>query len=413
MKLTPLVMLAAMRVPALTDIFSDTLAVSSMAVDAGGLVTINCSAPHGFAINSQRGICVVDAQVPNPIVDLSEFDNGDVLVETEFPHELTTTPDATEYEAWDGFAVISGTGVVGLDGNRQLVSVDTPTTFRVRPSTDVTLPGSIPGAAKHLARLEVGLPGWHVATATTTTQLTFPCPASVTRDFTVTSPKIVTNIRVWGAVDLEHALSLFVRDDDNETPVPGQGYLFITPLPQARLSRDFNARSDATTEIQPGAAVRQRLLDGFEVYAVLPSERSGGAVACMDKAHGSILRAMMRTFNGLRLPYTEFALPDPFVTMMTSHGMARFTRANYCHQYAFEATVQITNADCAPPNLMPDMEAVDWAVTDGTPVPTVVQPEGTVPWTGGMTFGPDPEYGIWQHDKPQPLTANITLPPEE
>jgi SPP1 gp7 family putative phage head morphogenesis protein len=69
--------------------------------------------------------------------------------------------------------------------------------------------------------------------------------------------------------------------------------MFIVPRAQARLSRDRGARSDAITEIQPGALVRQLLLDGFEIIVVLPAERYGGGVGCVDRAHGEILTGGM------------------------------------------------------------------------------------------------------------------------
>lgn len=410
MKITPLTLLAAMRIPSLTDAFSDTLAVSSMEVVEGGNITLICPVAHGVPVNGKRSVCVIDAMVPNPIVDL-ELDDGDVIVTTEFAHGLTTTPDATLYEAWDSFAVIAGTGVTGLDGNRQLVSVPSPTTFVIRPGGAVTLPGSIPGAAAHMHRMDAeGVCGWYSATATSSTRFTMPTPAGVRRSFTVTIPQIATNIRVWGAVDIEHALEHFTRPDGGaEQPIPGPGHLFITPIPNVRMSRDIRSSSDLTAEIQPGQTIRQKLMDGFEVYAVLPADKSAGGVACLDKCHGQILKAVMRTFNGLRMPYTEFALPDPFVTIMTSHGMARYTRANYVHQYVFEAGVMLTDEDSVSQIAIPDLYDFDAALVTGTTPPLdPVTPTGTVPFTGGVTFAPDPTYGIWNRDQPQPLTATFT-----
>lgn len=411
MKITPLVTLAALRVPALTSLFSDALNVTSMSVVADGTTTITCAAAHGLSIGAQHGICITDALTPNPITAWTKLANGDVRLTTEYPHDLTGTPDPAVWESWDAFAIISGTTVTGLNGNKQLVTVDSPTVFTVRPGGTVTLPGTVPDTAILLRRLERGVVGWHPATAASATTLTFETPAAVSRSYTVTSPTVVKNIRVWGAVDLEHALSHFTRDNDEDTPVPGQGYLFVCPIPNARLSRDIASKSDAPVEVQPGNVVRQRLMDGFEIYAILPSERSGGAVGCMDKAHGGVLRAIMKTFNGVALPYTEFAFPNPTIAMMTAHGMARYTRANYVHSYTFDTVLYITNEDCAAPIDIPDLSALDSDLTEGvTPDPGSVTPIGSVPFDT-VSFAPDPDYGIYQSDKPQPLTCVIHVPP--
>lgn len=412
MKIGPLVHLASMRIPALTDIFSDILPATSMTVEAGGICRIMCSAAHGGVPGQTKAITIVDSITPNPIIDLELLDNDDVLVTTQFEHELTTTPDATLYEAWDGFATIAGTGVTGLDGNRQLVSVDSTTTFVVRPGGSVTLPPSIPSGAAHMARLERQLTGWHNAAVESSTVLTIPTPATVTRDYTVTAPKIATNVRVWGGVNLDSALAHFTRANENDVALEGRGWMFICPIPEARLSRDNRSTSDAIAELQPAQVVRQHLLDGFEVYVALPAEKHGGGVACLDRANGPVLRAVMRTFNGLRLPYTEFAMPDPFLTIMSSHGTEQYTRANYVHRYAFEATLLITDQDMAAPIDIPDLTAFDAAIINATSPPLdPLQPVGSVPFTGPVSFSPDPAYGLWQSDKPQPLVANFTLPP--
>lgn len=412
MKITPLVMLAAMRIPGLTGVFSDTLAVASMVVTEGGDTVITCTGPHGIVVGQQQAMAVVDALTPNAIVDWEVLDNDDVTITVAEPHAMTTTPDVTLLEPNDSFARISGTGVSGLDGTVQLVSVDTPTAFTVRPGGSVTLPGSIPGAAVLLERLERDIIGWHAVTATSATALSFPTPATVQRSYTVDSPQIARNIRVWGAVDLEHALLHWTRADMADLGDVDQAYMFICPSPQSRLSRDRNSRSDAIVEITPGAFVNQLLMDSFELFVALPSEKYGGAIKCVDLCHGQILRAVMQTFNGLKLPYTEFASPNPHLVMMSGHGVARYTKANYVHRYTFDAQVYITEDDTAASIELPDLTAFDAALTAGDPAPTdPIQPIGSVPWTGGVSIAPDPAYGIYQHDKPQPLTAVIPILP--
>lgn len=403
MKISPLVMFAGMRIPALTDHFSDVLALSSMTVETGGLVTLTCTADHGIT-DATTGVSIVDALTPNPITAWSLLGNGDVSVTVSYPHTMSTTPDASKWLAWTGFAIFSGTGVAGLMGSVQLVSVQDRLNFVVRPAGPVTLPGSVPVNAVLLERLEQDIIGWHEMTVASATTLTFATPASISRSYTVQSPKAVTNIRVWGAIDLDHALRHFTRESESNKVVLDQGYLFVCPPRQARLSRDRNSHSDAMTELQPGSFIRQLLMDGFEVYAVLPAERYGGAIGCVDKCQGPIFTAVLRTFNGLRLPFTELASPNPFISMLTSHGVARYDRANYVHGYSFAATVYLTEGDTVPPISIPDLLSIDAAIQNGDPVPidTGLVPIGTVP-LDQIFFNP----GIYQKDHPQPLTATV------
>ena len=408
MLITPLWNLALLRIPALTSVFSDVLSVATLSIVASGTSTVDCgSTPHGIAIGGPKvGIAIIDALTPNAITAWSLLDStavapnraGDVVITVTYPHSMSTAPDSytNAYEAWNLFAILSGTAISAINGNAQLVSVPSTTSFVVRPSGSLTL-GSVPGGAVLLERLEREVIGWHAATATSKTVLTFPTPASVTRSYTVASPSVATNIRAWGAVSLLDALRHFTRDDEANKIVLDQAYLFITPRPQVRLSRDRNSRSDAMTEIQPGAFVSQLLMDGFNIYAVLPAERYGGAVGCIDRANGEILTAVLRTFNGLRLPFTELSSPNAYVSMLTSHSRAHYDRANYVHEFVFEVTVFLSQGDGIAPNEVPDMVALD---PNGP-----VQSTGTVP-LGSITFNP----GIFQQDNPQPLTATVNFP---
>jgi hypothetical protein len=424
MKITPLVQLGLLRIPALTDLFSDALPVASLTVSAGNSAVVTTSAKHGLTIGSKLNLAVIDALTPNPIIAAELmpagglYMTGDVLLTTQFEHTLTTTPDATNYTAWDAFAILAGFGIVGLDGNRQLVSVPAQNMLVVRPSGPITLPGSVPGGAVLNQRLERDIIGFHSATVTSTTALTFPTPASITRSYTVTNPKVATNIRILGAVDFDHAQYHFTRDNEAEAAVFDQAWLFITPTQRARLARDRNSHSDAVTEDQPGTFIRQLLMDGFTAFAVLPAERYAGAVGCMDIAQGPIFTAMLRTFNGLRLPYTELAMANSHIAQLTSHGVVKYNRANYWHSYTFDVSAYLSIDDQIPPTAMPDLAAIDEAIQNGTwntadhPIPTTTTATGSVPM-GGITFvptNPNPKLGIYQEGQPEPLTATVTLP---
>jgi hypothetical protein len=411
MKITPLTYLCAARIPALTSIFSDAISIASLAVvyGSGGLVTLTASAPHNIPVGTQSGVCVVDAFTPNAIAAWSQFTSdtavapaiaGDVQITTTYPHSLTTTPDPTNFNPWDAFANLTGIGISALTGSVQLVDVPDNLDIIVRPSVSVTLPGSIPSGAALLERLERELIGWHIATATSPTALTFPTPPNVTRSYVVANPGVVTNIRVWGAVDFEHALSHFTRE---EAPLT-TAYLFVMPRSQARVSRDRNVTSDAMVEFTPQSDFRMILIDGFELVAILPAERYGGAIACVDACQGPVFTAIMQTFNGLSIPRCELGLNGTdYVAALTDHGCLRYNKANYVHSYRFELIAQLTNLDTVIGTEVPDISALDVAIQNGTPPPADITPFGSVP---SNLF----DLTVFQNDQPQPLTATIPIP---
>lgn len=412
MQISPLIWLAKLRVPSLTDVFADTLAVSSMVVTAGAYVVLTTGAAHGIATGATTEIVILDAEAPNAIVAWELDAAGDVSIAVTHPHDLSTTPDATLYPAFDSFVHLSGSGVASIEGQSQLVSVPDQTHLVVRPRSPLVSLPAVPGTANLLQRLERGMAGFHVVTATGASTLRFATPASVARTYTVTAPQVVTAVRCWGAVDFLHAMSHFSRDNEAAAPIPDRGWMFVMPRGQAQVSRDRTSRSDALFEIESGIFVRQTLIDGFQIAVVLPAERYGGAVACMDRCRGDILKAMFKTFNGVVVPWAAFASPGKRVAMMESHGTLAYDRANYVHGYVFQTTAMITNGDCADPIALPDLAALDAAIfadpMGETPI-TSIPEVGSVP-ADGIVIGPAVDgAGIYAQGRPQPLLATIEL----
>lgn len=402
MQITPLVLLAATRVPLLTTAFSDEIELTSMVVTAGGSTVLTTVRPHGTPISTKVGVSILDAFAPNPIEQATLLENGDVRIRVTYPHLMSPSPETYQLEAWDAFARIAGYGHIDIDGTPQLVSVENDRLFTIRPDAPLTVLPNPAAGAKLLERLEREVVGWHSVTATGPLTLSFPTPATVTRSYTVTAPRAALNIRCWGAVSQDHALSHFVRENESDALVLDRGWMFVCPHPIARLSRDRAATSDATTEIEPGTHVRQTLVDGFDVVVVLPAERYGGAVGCVDRCRGEILRAMLRTFNGVVIPWGALDSPGKKVSMLNSHGMVRYDRANYVHVYGFEASAMLTDGDCASPVEIPDLRLIDDAVIAGIPI-TDAPPIGTVP------FKALDLAGLYRKDHAAALDVNVVI----
>lgn len=412
MKITPLALHAALRIPALTSLFSDTLSVASIAVTEGGNVTITTTGPHGVSVGGRIGVSIIDALTPNPITAALEVGNsfGDIAIETEFEHDLTRA--ALDYvDPWAGFVRLGGFTAAAMNGDLQLVEVLGPASFVVRPPTDVTI--SLNGAEKLYERLEAEVIGWHSVTAASSTTLTFPTPATVSRSYTVSGARVARSIRVWAALDLSTAMRNFVRPDAEQMSLPAS-YLFVTPRAETRLSRDRRAKSESPGEFYPGVETAQLLLDGFDVFAFLPTEHMGGAVAAADIAHGQIFSAVLRTFNGLRLPRSELVqgMNTEYVAFLESHGAAVYDGATYVHRYSFGAPTYITTGDQVQPYEWTSLDAIEAALQAGTPVsPGSLYRVGApalrdIAFTGSLPDGAP--AGIFHDGMPQPLTAVVS-----
>jgi hypothetical protein len=417
----------AARLPSLTTLFSDQIAAQSLNVTQGGMTTVTAPG-HGYSIGADQGLCIVDANVPNKIVSAHIQPTGDWLFETEFGHDLTFFGPESSLGNWNVLAHLTGFSDTQLNGLVQLVDVPSPTEFVVKPSSPVSSV-VLNGNQALLERLENGIVGWHKMRVISASELEFTTPLDVIRSYTVTAPKIATNIRVFGALSLETARAMYNRgyrpnEDQQDAHAVQDAWLVITPPPSVALSKDRMASGDGVSEITPWSENRQLLLDGFHVYAFLPAEHSAGGIACSDLASGEVLQAVLRTFHGLVLPRRELAQADSFVSLMVEHGNALgdYDRATYIHGYIFQAPAYLTQFDAIQPfewsriseTTMTASSGLGPGSPGGAIVTTIppgqpgagaslsVAPAGSVAFRGI-------ELGIKHDDRPQPLIATVSL----
>lgn len=409
MQITPLVLHAGLILPRYTTRFSDALPVSSITVAEGGDITVTCAAPHGCPVGQQMAINITDADIPNPITDVDVGADGTLLITTEHPHDLTTTPDANRFQAWHTTVKLAGFSNALINGTRQLDDVADSTSFIMTPGgtvASVTLTGN----EVLLERLEAEVIGWHAATATSPTVLTIPTPASVTRDFTVANPTVVTSIRVFGAVNLDAALMQFSPEGDDGYSLD-KAHMFICPMSTVRASRSSASRTDGVADINPSADMRQILLDGFQINVFLPGGTTVAHVQAVDLCQGDLLRAINKTFYGLKVPRPEFSDPTgSFAALLESHtGGITKDRAIYIHQYEFQAQAVITNDDAVSPWEWIAIAPAEYAAAQENLAAGGTLPDSlaTIPATGTVSFRGLDFTGILHDGKPQPLTANI------
>lgn len=441
MRITPLVLHAAARVPALTDLFSTHHPVSSMTVTAGGDVQLTFTAPHGRSTGQAFAICIVDADVPNRVTSMA-VTNGIARLGLQHEHDQTSSvgDPGDGRRAWNVEVKLNGFAASMMNGFVQIADIPSRTAINVLPSGALQTT-ALTGNEVMLERLENGIVGWHRVVATGSNTAVFPTPPEITRSYTVPNPRVVRDVRVAGALNLEVALDSYVAGYETSGQTEsvadlGRPWMFITPAPNVILSKDRNAGSDAVAEITPASEYRQLLLDGFHVYVFLPARNAAAAVACSDLANGEVLGAVLRTFHGLVLPRRELYQGDTYVSLLVEHGQARgsYQRAFYVHGYVFQAPAYLTNLDA--------IQAFEWSRIDES---TMTAASGLGPGTLGgalqpstsitpapmfalrdVAFGPaiDPTTGqpavdpvtgeplpggIYHDDAPQPLTGIVRI----
>lgn len=392
MKLLPLVTHAALQMPRWTSLFSDALAVNTIDVVSGGTVTINCTSAHGLAPGQTMALSIGDALVPNPITDAHVDANGDIVITTTYPHNLSASPDITRFKAYSDFAKVAGFSSANINGTRDLVAT-TLNTLTIRPGAEITPPISLTGNEVLRENLEFQMTGWHKVTAATATTLTFPAPADVTRNYTVTAPTVVKNLRIYGAIDGEMAVRNLTIDGDLQTL--DKGHMFILP------HRVRRAGKFSLTSVSPGTDYRQEIDDGFSVLVFLPSAGNSAHVKAIDAAQGEIFKAVLRTFFGLRILRSEVCSSGTYVATFEQHfGGMHKNNAVYAHEYEFKAPFQLGNDDALAPNKWTLLD--DDALASGA-VPDSIFEEGSVPWADIDVTG------IYHQGHASPLDGTYTM----
>lgn len=397
MRITPLVLHAGVRLPRLTSLFSDRLDVTLIEVDhAAGRAVVRCAAPHGLA--GDTGICVSEAQVKNIITNAVIDNHGDLRLTTDAPHNFTGTPEG--FQPFEALARLTGFASPALNGWLALKGVYSDRQFSVaRPETLTGVP--LTGAEAVLENLDHEITGWHRASVLDAQTLTFPLPAAVTRSYQVERPAVATAIRVAGTLDFDLLAKLYSQPDGAQALA--QNWLYIAPADQVLASKDRRAKSSAVAEIGPGTDYRRTLLDGFSLFAALPTDADGGVMRAVDLAQEDILAAVLAAFNGLRIERPKLCVGGEFVAQLTGHQSRFYNGAYYIHEYMFEAPVTITAGDSIRP--------VDWTGFgedfdfDAAGGPANLYRTGAVP-ARKLMFTP----GLFQQGQPEPLTANVPLP---
>ena len=372
-----------MRVPALTGLFSDTLGVASIAVVPGDVTTIETSEPHGVPDGGNAPVTIVDAPTPSKITDAALQPNGDVILITQHDHDLTTRPD-DRVVAFNATASLRGFTDPNLNGALELVSVENRDAFTVRPANPVA-EVVLNGNEEQLTNLEFELVGWHKVTATSPTTLTFPTPPNVQRSYTADVVVASHRLRIFGAESGDLVVKKYVLGD--ERLVDNDCVMFIVPRENIRN------RGQYLGEHHPSSAYNPTIEDGFDIYVAIPGAAASGGVAPLDLAHGEILRAIMRTFNGLRIPdWPGFPLAKIRDAEMVTHGRVSYDGPTYLHQYAFDVLVELTPDDRVLP-----FEAADLGNAD------------SVHRVGAPAFRDLVLTGVKQKDRPGLLTASVQL----
>lgn len=315
---TDIVSHLAAYLPAVTDLFSDSLS-GATASASGNTVTVTKS---GHGLTNGQTVIVGAGKFRNGLDGIVDNGDGTVRITTASQHDLTEArmPNDPTTLTLGGFANAA------WNGSHTIVSVPNRETFEIAfPDGEDTLP-SLTGA--YLLESRADFFGSHVVTVNSGSEFEFTVsgvPAFPTG--VVEGIDIVTAIRVWGAASIDRAREMYTKF------ASGKAVLFVI-MTDADISKDRHALNDGVGAFTRGNLGRQMILQNFATTVFLPTNNDLSGHTAQNSAYADVFRALSAVLYGF-----TFSDPDTaqeYVAVSNGHGQGEYNSAYYTHVYDWQ-----------------------------------------------------------------------------
>jgi hypothetical protein len=311
--------------PKLTNLFSDSLAITSL-TRSGAVVTAVTASAHGLVTG--KYVNIVGAQAPVQVASITRV--GDIATAiTSQPHDLT--------EGWQSTIKITGADQVEYNGDAlPLLTVPNRTKFTYQVSGTPATPATgtnillFDGADR-------GYNGRKQITVVDSTTFTYPITTTPLSP-AIGSPVVKFNIRISGAATINRAIEAYTAQQSQKL------WAYVV-LGDTSVSKDRRIYNDANSSFTKGVEFRQREIQKISVYVITPStdEIAGRAARdLMEDLRLVFYKAILR-FR----PASGLTDQTDFLIAFNGHGLVNYEGAYYIHQFEFETISDITAPDTA------------------------------------------------------------------
>ncbi len=322
------------RLPALTDLFTRKVSITSLTF-AGGIVTATTSSAHGFTTGNFANI--LGATNPVAITSIDRVDAVATVVTTT-DHDLTLGPVLIK----NGGRTVTLTGATEAEFNGifQLTSVANRRTFTI------AVADAGPSSATGSPLLQDGsvFPGFNGRFAVTDTgATTFTYAVTQTLFATAGGTAVAkSDARISGAVTLDRATAAYTKHTTEEL------WIFVV-LGDVLASKNREIASDMTDTMTKTSAWKQRLSQPFTVYVYTPAANLDAAGRIARDLMEDVRQPLLKSLLGVAFD-TGLAASNQYVTSYVNDGFSDYTTAYYVHEFNFELATDITFDDTVGPD---------------------------------------------------------------
>ena len=320
MKLSEIVAQLQLILPKYTDLFSESIAVTSI-VSAGGVASIN--APLHNLVDDDA---ITLSDIPQETLINSVSNDGLIFTfETINDHDLTFDYPGYENVTLGGFTDSS------WNGSFKLMSVPTRKSFSVQSvNTLPTLAGD-----EYLAEIRIdGVNGRHSVTVVDKNNITI---AGDFNDGDYPPEPLSKGVRIAGSISIERTLEMYTKKEFEEM------WMFVS-MNDANVSKDRNTYNDATAVFANGEDPRLRIIDGFGVFLIGNATDEIAGVDLLDTFRHDLLSPLLKSLSGVKFS-TGLSGGGDFRAILTGHNFVLYNKAVLIYQYNFQFSSDITLAD--------------------------------------------------------------------
>lgn len=329
-----------------TDLFSSNLTISSIVSD-GSIVTVTAPS-HGLVTGA--GVVLTGVEKQTAINSVSK-DGLIFTYGTSVDNDLTMNwyrnpRDASSLNTvkFDGFTDPNWNAIFNL------------TEVLNRRSFKVQSANSLPTLNGNEKLLEI-LPSINNAFAITVVDTnTFTFTGSIASGV-YQGGKVSTIPRVYVAVNGQDAW------DRIQSPLLQNNYsmFVLPPLSGVSTSKDRNTFSDAVSAKSSGTDLRLRLLDGFSLLVIAPTETQNAGGLAIDICRHDLRPVIYSCLLGAKFP-TGLSTSE-FKIIPTQDDVASYDRSKLIYQYNFQLPVDVTSLDSVPPADTSAFRDIDFTLT--------------------------------------------------
>ena len=333
MKATDIIKQLQAVLPTVTDLFSETVSITSL-TRSGTTVTAVTSSAH--RLTAGAGVTITGAESPITISSLTFLDG------------VATAITATNHDLTEGFqdgnasdsplVTVSGAIESEYNGSNALLSVPNRTSFTYTITGTPLSPAT--GTPLLSQSFSAGYNGWHQITVTSAMSFTYEI-TQIPNSPALGTIEAKTGVRVSGAVNIEKARESYTAKE------PDKLWALVI-LGDPTISKNRHIESDATDTQGSGTEFRQKMIPPFGVFVFVPASSEIAGMQARDQMedvrvflYKSLLRVKFDTGLQSETEYGVISEGDSFFD---------YNGAVYIHQFVFSTQTDIIYDDTVAPD---------------------------------------------------------------